>query len=448
MSTPENIKKYSPAAGGTHARLAWPDWIRGAAMIAVVSVHLSGVAGFPDTPLLWWFNSFAMAIFFFVAGDLMERKLQTDAAETTGDQKGPYDSVTLFAARKAASVLWPFLTFSVLAVLFDYAVLRLSGGRPSHEMITVWLRCIFTLVGKGTLWFLPVFFFSSVLAYAALAHRFAGNNSEYPDRGSDYPARSSDCPGRPALPEILVFLAGLGAMTFMDQIFAATVVPITGGGDGIASDIFLVVIRSLAAAAVIVEGAWLGPIYERLTAPAGSINATAGNANPPAGNTKKAGIALLCFAVSLAIPTFYRMDFRTAQFGTWPVLLFVSAAAAYGFLRWAAETAEHFSLPGAAGTAEHLSLPGAVGTAEHFSAFTYFGKYSLIVMATHLEWYLVNVVWHGMTAVTGTPAAFGAGFLVRHLAALALVMMIEYPLCGIISRCLGFLLRLPATRRT
>lgn len=412
-STPETIKKPSPAAGETRARLAWPDWIRGAAIIAVVSVHISGVAGFPDTPLLWWFNSFAMAIFFFVAGDLMERKLQADAPASK-TLKDPRDSAALFAKRKAASVLWPFLTFSVLAVLFDYAVLRLSGGRPSREMITVWLRCIFTLVGKGTLWFLPVFFFASVLAYAALAQRSSRNSSGHP--------------GRPALPGVLVFLAGLGAMTFMDQIFAATVVPITGGGDGIASDIFLVVIRSLAAAAVIVEGAWIGPIYDRLTASTESAQAAAEDASALSGSAKKAGIALLCFAVSLVIPTFYRMDFRTAQFGTWPVLLFVSAAAAYGFLRWAAETAEKISM-------------------NVFSAFTYFGKYSLIVMATHLEWYLVNVVWHGMTAVTGTPAAFGTGFLVRHLAALALVMMIEYPLCGIISHCFGFLLRLPGSRR-
>ena len=122
------------------------------------------------------------------------------------------------------------------------------------------------------------------------------------------------------------------------------------------------------------------------------------------------------------IPAVYRMDFRTVQFGRFPVLLFVSAAAAYGFLRRAA------------------------GVAEKLSFMTYFGRYSLILMATHLEWYLVNLVWGGVAAVAGTAADFGPGFLARHLAALALILMIEYPLCGIIDRRFGFLLRLPKKR--
>ena len=346
-------------------RLTWPDWIRGAAIIAVVSVHLSGAAGFPDTPLLLWLNSFAMAVFFFVSGDLMIRRPLTE-------------SVGSFAKRRAAAVLWPFFSFSVCAVFFDLAILRLNGGQVSKEMIIVWMRCIFTLVGKGTLWFLPVFYFGSVLAYAALK----GRNS-----------RSA----------LLLFLGGLGAMTFVDQIFAATVAAVTGGGDSAASDVFLVVIRSLAAVAIILEGAWLGPRMEKLVTGGGIA-------------------AVLCLAVSLMIPLVYRMDFRTVQFGRFPVLLFVSAAAAYGFLRRAA------------------------GVAEKLSFMTYFGRYSLILMATHLEWYLVNLVWGGVAAVAGTAADFGPGFLARHLAALALILMIEYPLCGIIDRRFSFLLRLPKKR--
>ena len=118
------------------------------------------------------------------------------------------------------------------------------------------------------------------------------------------------------------------------------------------------------------------------------------------------------------------MDFRTAQFGRFPVLLLISAAAAYGFLRQAAELLEKYS-----------------------SVFTYFGRYSLIVMATHLEWYLVNLVWGGVAAVAGQAADFGPGYLARHLAALTLVMMIEYPLCEIIDRSFGFLLRLPEKQK-
>ena len=358
------------------ARLAWPDWIRGAAIIAVVSVHLSGAAGFPDTPLLLWLNSFAMAVFFFVSGDLMIRRPRTE-------------SVGIFAKRRAAAVLWPFFTFSACAVFFDLAILRLNGGQVSRDMIIVWMRCIFTLVGKGTLWFLPVFYFGSILAYTALKGRNSGEAGALP---------------RPCIREILLFLTGLGAMTFVDQIFAVTVAAVTGGGDSIASDIFLVVIRSLAAAAIILEGAWTGPQIEKIVA--GGKNLA----------------ALLCFAVSLVIPAVSRMDFRTVQFGRFPILLFVSAAAAYGFLRRAA------------------------GAAERLSFMTYFGRYSLILMATHLEWYLVNLVWGGVAAVAGTAADFGPGFLARHLAALALVLMIEYPLCGIIDRRFSFLLRLPNKR--
>ena len=381
--------KAGMAGAGTRTRLAWPDWIRGAAIIAVVSVHLSGVSGFPENPLLLWFNSFAMAVFFFVSGDLMIR--------------GRKPSVGSFAKHRAAAVLWPFFTFSVLAVFFDYAVLRLNGGQISREMVTVWMRCIFTLVGKGTLWFLPVFFFGSVLAFAALAGRNPAKMKKGRETGQSGENGETGAFTRPCIWEILVFLAGLGAMAFIDRIFAVTVAAVTRGGDGIASDIFLVVIRSLAAAAIILEGAWVGPVFDRIV-----------------GTKKGMPAAILCFAVSLVIPAVYRMDFRTAQFGRFPVLLLISAAAAYGFLRQAAELLE-----------------------KHSSVFTYFGRYSLIVMATHLEWYLVNLVWGGVAAVAGQAADFGPGYLARHLAALTLVMMIEYPLCGIIDRSFGFLLRLP-----
>ena len=385
--------KAGMAGAGTRTRLAWPDWIRGAAIIAVVSVHLSGVSGFPENPLLLWFNSFAMAVFFFVSGDLMIR--------------GRKPSVGSFAKHRAAAVLWPFFTFSVLAVFFDYAVLCLNGGQISREMVTVWMRCIFTLVGKGTLWFLPVFFFGSVLAFAALAGRNPAKMKKGRETGQSGKTGETGAFTRPCIWEILVFLAGLGAMAFIDRIFAVTVAAVTGGGDGIASDIFLVVIRSLAAAAIILEGAWVGPVFDRIV-----------------GTKKGMPAAILCFAVSLVIPAVYRMDFRTAQFGRFPVLLLISAAAAYGFLRQAAELLEKYS-----------------------SVFTYFGRYSLIVMATHLEWYLVNLVWGGVAAVAGQAADFGPGYLARHLAALTLVMMIEYPLCGIIDRSFGFLLRLPEKQK-
>lgn len=385
-SAEPRISETGSPEPGKRIRLSWPDRIRGAAILAVVSVHLSGAAGFPENPLLLWFNSFAMAVFFFVSGDLMIRGRDLSAGVSAGS----------FAKRRAAAVLWPFFTFSILAVLFDCAVLRLNGGQVSGEMVTVWMRCIFTLVGKGTLWFLPVFFFGSVLAFAALA----GRNSAAAG------AERTVTAARPCIREILLFLAGLGAMTFTDRIFAATVAAVTGGGDGIGSDVFLVVIRSFAAAAVILEGAWIGSWFDRI-----------------AGTKKGNAAALLCFAVSLVIPVFYRMDFRTAQFGGCPVFLLVSAAAAYGFLRQAAELPE-----------------------KYLSVFTYFGRHSLIVMATHLEWYLVNLVWGGVAAVAGQAAEFGPGFLARHLAALSLVMMIEYPLCGIIDRRFGFLLRPPGKR--
>ena len=357
--------RTAAAEAAAQARLAWPDWIRGAAMIGVISVHVSGVSGFPDNPLLLWLNSFVMAVFFFVSGSLMRNSRECSAAE--------------YARRKAAAILWPYLTFSACAVLFDIAVLKLQGGNITRDLIRLWLRCVFTLVGRGTLWFLPVFYFACVLAWIVRNRR---------------------------IPAVLLFLAGLAVMAFMNEIFGATVAVLTGGGDGIGSDIYLVAIRSLAAAAVILEGFWTGPLLDRLTL---------SKYGTPA--------ALLSFAVSLLIPVFYRMDFRTARFGRYPVFLFVSAAAAYIFLRWCAEKLSRLSV------------------------LTYFGKNSLILMATHLEWYLVHLAWGGVISVVGTAADFGPGYLARHLAALMLVLMTEYSLCGLIHHCFGFLMYFPSRKK-
>ena len=350
-AVPSAETQAGPAA---QKRLSWPDWIRGAAMTGVISVHISGVSGFPDNPLLLWLNSFVMAV-----------SRECPAAE--------------YARRKAAAILWPYLTFSACAVFFDIAVLKLQGGSITRELVFLWLRCVFTLVGRGTLWFLPVFYFACVLVWTVRNRR---------------------------IPSLILFLAGLGVMAFMNEIFGVTVAVLTGGGDGIGSDFYLVAVRSLAAAAVILEGMWLGPRLDRLAV-----------------SEYSAPAALLSFAVSLVIPVFYRMDFRTARFGRYPVFLFVSAAAAYIFLRWCAEKLSRLSV------------------------LTYFGKNSLILMATHLEWYLVHLAWGGVISVVGTAADFGPGYLARHLAALMLVLMTEYSLCGLIHHCFGFLMYFPSRKK-
>jgi len=130
------------AKAGTPRR-AWIDCARGIAIILVVLGH----SDMGDHPLCKWLSSFHIPLFFVISGMLL-------------GMRGAYDGMPLrrILARRAAALLYPYLTFSALTLLYS----ALLGRFSQMERL---LRYTLTLEGVNTLWFLPTMLFSECLFF-------------------------------------------------------------------------------------------------------------------------------------------------------------------------------------------------------------------------------------------------------------------------------------------
>lgn len=128
-------------------RLEYLDIAKGIGILLVVlGHHLSGF-----DRLTAWIYSFHMPLFFVISGWLYSHKR-------------PNDSMWAFATKKAKSLLYPYVVFSILILVWKYTLYFLLGSVPEEGFREIWLKTV-TAYGYHALWFLPVLFFSEIIIH-------------------------------------------------------------------------------------------------------------------------------------------------------------------------------------------------------------------------------------------------------------------------------------------
>ncbi len=131
------------------------------------------------------------------------------------------------------------------------------------------------------------------------------------------------------------------------------------------------------------------------------------------------GLAALCgFAVSVAVSRIYNLDLNNLDFGWCPVLFFVDSV---------------FGTIFAAGCCRLLD------TVHPCGFLSYIGRNSLIILCTHTELYLVQVVTAGWMQAAGQAAVVGERYYAEILIKLILVVVAETGLIELIRRYCPFI---------
>ena len=124
-------------------RISYIDMAKGIGIFLVVLGHSS----FPTQEINQWISSFHMPLFFLLSGILLAH---TNAHE---------QSMRHLAKKKATSILIPYLSFSILSMIFS-AILDTASLKtylPNALLQTV------VFYGISVLWFLPALFFGEMI---------------------------------------------------------------------------------------------------------------------------------------------------------------------------------------------------------------------------------------------------------------------------------------------
>ena len=135
-------------------RLDVVDIIKGISILMIVNVHLVSGQFFSVG------SSFHVIAFFFVAGLVMGLK------EVWGSV-----AVGPFIRRKAAQLLYPYLTLSGCYILFRLVLNLIRGNVCFDSVVTGAMRDTVLFQGVGTLWFFPVLFMGEVIFFLAKKYK-------------------------------------------------------------------------------------------------------------------------------------------------------------------------------------------------------------------------------------------------------------------------------------
>ena len=372
-------------------RLAFIDRAKGIGILMVVFSHLSSMTGFGNR--LWsWYNPFMLTLFFMISGG-MRRNRESGKA------------FPAFVRRRAHALLLPYFVFDILALGIQTVLNYWRGGVPeAAAKLQIGLVRIFTLQGLGPDWFLPVLFFAELLLDLCLRY------------------------GRKSIAEVREYCRSggnsgtAGSLPFtMAVLFAVSVVAVFClGGERLAvlGPFRFVIVKALAAAGFLVLGYACMPIMQTIPEllPAAAISLIG----------------------TLLIAGRYNLDFNQLDFGSRPLLLYADTLLGTCFVLCVSRIPdlirERFG-----GDQQEKQRENPRGLLQEF------GRESLTIMCTHLEWQIVPIIHFGWAAVAGMSPQEGKRFYAEMLIKLGLVMAVELGLIPALRRLMPWLYRKPAS---
>ena len=389
-------------------RLAFIDRAKGIGILMVVFSHLSSMTGFGNR--LWsWYNPFMLTLFFMISGG-MRRNRESGKA------------FPAFVRRRAHALLLPYFVFDILALGIQTVLNYWRGGVPeAAAKLQIGLVRIFTLRGLGPDWFLPVLFFAELLLDLCLRY------------------------GRKSIAEVREYCRSggnsgtAGSLPFTTAVlFAVSVVAVFClGGERLAvlGPFRFVIVKTLAAAGFLVLGYVCMPIIQTIP-----------------GLHPAAAISLIG---TLLIAGRYNLDFNQLDFGSRPLLLYADTLLGTCFVlcvsripdlireRFGGEQQEKQGRQ--RGQQERQQDQQEKQRENPRGLLQEFGRESLTIMCTHLEWQIVPIIHFGWAAVAGMSPQEGKRFYAEMLIKLGLVMAVELGLIPALRRLMPWLYRKPAS---
>ena len=412
-------------------RLAFIDRAKGIGILMVVFSHLSSMTGFGNR--LWsWYNPFMLTLFFMISGgmrrkrerrkafpeDLRNREKRKVCRETARD-RGTFPA---FVRRRAHALLLPYFVFGILALGIQTVLNYWRGGVPeAAAKLQIGLERIFTLRGLGPDWFLPVLFFAELLLDLCLRY---GRKSIAEVREYCRSGGNSGTAGSLPFTTAVLFAVSVVAVFCLDGDRLAVLGPFR-----------FVIVKTLAAAGFLVLGYVCMPIMQTIP-----------------GLLPAAAISLIG---TLFIAGRYNLDFNQLDFGSRPLLLYADTLLGTCFVlcvsripdlireRFGGEQQEKQGRQ--RGQQERQQDQQEKQRENPRGLLQEFGRESLTIMCTHLEWQIVPIIHFGWAAVAGMSPQEGKRFYAEMLIKLGLVMAVELGLIPALRRLMPWLYRKPAS---
>ena len=302
----------------------------------------------------------------------------------TGEEEKSGREVLL---RKSRSLLLPFLYFSLICILRD--TFRMAAGTCDAEELKLQGIALVTFWGSSVLWFLPALFLSEIL--------FVFLKKKLKTAGT--------CAAVLLLTAVSFFLD--------DMLMKQAVFLPPGKGSYALLCVVRTVFRSVYALPYVCTGYVLFRVGKSVWEEEGgrSVRQFFG------------GIVLFVSGIPLSVLNGY-FDLRSLDMGDTPVLAYLSAALSF------------------------LGVLFICKNCRPIKPLSYFGKNSLIVMATHIDFYLLYIALNAAYRVNNYIPGWNRVFFFVNV--VGIILILEIPCIEAVNRFFPFLLgkrRVPPERK-